>query len=188
MLVILQEDLKSKPDRVMQELFQFIGVDAGFQPDTSVNYNASRWPRFKTLHHLLHQIDRQTGVRATAGRILPSGLRQMVADVYKRVHYSTVPKMSEEVRELLVLSLREDVLQTQELIGRDLSTWAIPAASRRRGIAARREMMNSLKPSSPCVAVRRAAGRRPGPLIVSDRTKIALPVYSPPSIIFADKS
>src|SRR5439155_26316222 len=53
MKVILYEDFKNDPRAVCAEIFAFLGVDAGFEPDTSATYNISGRLRYPWLHDLL---------------------------------------------------------------------------------------------------------------------------------------
>jgi len=51
--IVLFEDFKAAPEKTMQELFQFIGVNDYFLPDTSVRFNVSGPPKNRALNYIL---------------------------------------------------------------------------------------------------------------------------------------
>ena len=48
--VFLYEDLETEPKRVVREIYEFIGVDAAFEPDTKTRHNISGVPQNKLMH------------------------------------------------------------------------------------------------------------------------------------------
>lgn len=121
--IVLYDDLSSKPVEVMRDVFRFLGVDTSFQPDVSVKYNSSRWPRVQWLHRALHYICRDLSLDQYGRTILPKRMQEMATNVYKRMHYAPPPKLSGQMHTILRERLREDIVRTQELIKRDLSAW-----------------------------------------------------------------
>lgn len=122
--VYLLEDLKERPPETLREIFQFIGVDGGFKPDYETTYNTSGTPRSRLLQKLLF---RDMGTRgAPVQRLMRPLMGRNRADrlfhTMRNYNLKRVP-MKRETRQKLADIYREDVLQLQELIGRDLSHW-----------------------------------------------------------------
>ncbi len=117
--VYLYEDFDRNPLTVLSDVFSFLGVDPGFQPDVRVRHNPSgraRSPglqRLLTTRHPLKEalkalVPEQWGHRLIA-RLQPANLER--------------PPLRPETRARLVEGYREDIRQLERLIGRDLSHW-----------------------------------------------------------------
>lgn len=113
--VYLYEDLQNNPVSVLQDIFQFLGVDNEFLPDVSSKYNVSGIPKNKTLQVLM------TGLTPISTRLkpfLPAKLRQSI-----RERILMKPELVLEVRRQLIQVYQEDILKLQNIIQRDLSKW-----------------------------------------------------------------
>lgn len=118
--VILYDDYNARPLEVVKDLYQFLGVDDQFTPDTSKRYNVSMVPKNLAMHTL---VAGEHPVKTALKAVLPSGLRQaMKQRVVERNLTRPVP-MAPEVRRQLVETFRADILDLEQLIGRDLSHW-----------------------------------------------------------------
>ncbi len=101
--VYLHEDLDADTLGTLQNLFGFLGVDGTFAPDISVRHNVS-------------------GIRKNGALpASPAGLNPRNAGLEERDLPG--PQPPPEVRSRLVAEYREDVLNLQDLIRRDLSGW-----------------------------------------------------------------
>jgi hypothetical protein len=99
----------------MNELFRFLGVSTLETIETG-HYNKGGLPRFGKLNYWLNQ----SGIVSWAKRTLPKSWRQP----FKRWMYADeIPPMSDEQRQWLIDYYRDDILQLQNLIHRDLSNW-----------------------------------------------------------------
>jgi hypothetical protein len=115
--ILLLEDLEAAPDRTMRGLFGFLGVDEGFVPDLARVSNPGGEPRIRALHGLLS--DRR--VRALGRRALPPALTDRLRALRSRNLKKRGPTPEDRGAALAVF--RDDILRTQDLIGRDLSHW-----------------------------------------------------------------
>ncbi len=118
--VYLYEDLQSDPIGLMQDIFQFLGVDETFVPDTSQKHNVSLIPRNKVLNKLFRQ---PNSIKSILKPFLPSRLRKQVKTNLINLNLQKKPQLQPEVRKQLIEEYREDILKLQELIQRDLSRW-----------------------------------------------------------------
>src|ERR687889_732202 len=123
--VYLYEDLSSAPISTVQDAFRFLRVDASFVPDVSLRRNVSGSPKYKALDGLLR---RQSRIKHAAKVHLPARMRWRLSKAFddlKTRNLVTPPPLKPEVRRQLLGLYREDILQVQELIHRDLSGWLV---------------------------------------------------------------
>jgi len=115
--VWIYEDTLRRPAEFLREVFAFLEVDAGFQPQEIERYHAMEIPRAPGVM----QPVRRTGTWQTMRRECPAGLKA----VLKRVIYRPkgALRMSAEERRLLVDFYRDDIQRLQPMLGRDLSAW-----------------------------------------------------------------
>ena len=113
--VYLFDDFKKDPLGTMQQMFRFIGVDDTFSPDMSERPNKSGKPKNAFLHQLL---TKPNPLKAALKPLFPKALRQKIQ------HQNlTTPQLETHTCDRLRELYREDLLQCQSLIGRDLSAW-----------------------------------------------------------------
>ncbi|TVR08063.1 MAG: sulfotransferase [Phormidium sp. GEM2.Bin31] len=124
--VCLYDDLLQDPVAMMQDIYRFLGVDDQFVPDTSFRAQKAAVPQNKTIHRVLQT---RNPLRSLAGSVLrllfPEKTRQNIRRYLLSLNYkdkSALP-LSLEERRLLRDIYREDVLELQELLQRDLSSW-----------------------------------------------------------------
>src|SRR5215210_804802 len=121
--VYLYEDLSDAPISTVQDAFRFLKVDDSFVPDVSLRRNVSGHPKYKTLDWLLR---RQSRIKHAAKIYLPARLRWRFSKAFddlKTRNLIEPPPLQAEVRRQLIRVYREDILNVQELIHRDLSGW-----------------------------------------------------------------
>ncbi len=115
----LYEDFEADPRSVLADIHAFIGVDPGFVPDLDYRPNAGGVPRSSFLQnavmkpHLLNRV---------LGRLVPEDLKSRIRNAISDRNIER-PEVSAAARERLLSVLRPDILELQDLIGRDLSAW-----------------------------------------------------------------
>ena len=115
--VWLYEDTIAAPEGFLREVFGFLGVDAGFVPDTSKRHYAMEIPKAVGVTQAL----RKLGLMRMLRDIMPQGLRPGLKRlVYRRP--GTV-MLSAEDRRWLVQYYRKDVERLEGVLGRDLAGW-----------------------------------------------------------------
>jgi hypothetical protein len=119
--VYLFEDLKNDARGLLRKMFNFLGVFDEFIPDVSIRYNVSGHPKNKMWQPLLGK----SPLTRTIRHILPTRLAQPVIALQEtlRGRQFVKPPLAPEIRSTLIAGYREDVLQLQTLIQRDLSSW-----------------------------------------------------------------
>jgi hypothetical protein len=121
--VYLYEDLSDAPTTTVQDAFRFLEVDDSFVPDVSLRRNVSGNPKYKTLDRLLRG---QNRVKHAVKIYLPARLRWRLSRAFDELKTRNLvgpPPIQPEVRRRLSEVYREDILQLQELLHRDLSGW-----------------------------------------------------------------
>ena len=114
----LYEDLVSDPRGLVRDLFVFLGVDPGFEPEVGVRHNEGGYPRHRRLNAVLnHQ-----ALKRALGPLAPAPVKRFV-NTLRRGNTGAAPVMDEATRARLSALYREDILRLQELLGRDLGRW-----------------------------------------------------------------
>lgn len=116
--IIIFEEFKQNPAATVSELFEFIGVDPNFSPDTSVAHNPAAVPK----HRLLNRIYYHPTVIRAAKKLFPESIQDLGRKL-RDMNLQKPPKFPAEVRAKLLDYYRTDILQLEELLGRDLSIW-----------------------------------------------------------------
>lgn len=118
--IYLFEDWTSDPFSLVKDIFEFIGVDSSFEPDLSTVYNKSGKPRSRVLYKLLSQ---PNPIKDSLKPLLPRRLRSKFYSDLQNFNLQKLPEMSPELRKNMVNIYKDDVLNLQGLIGKDLSQW-----------------------------------------------------------------
>lgn len=116
--VYIFEEFKKDPAKIVEDLFDFLGVDTNFVPDTSTRYNPGGVPKNRLLNRFFYD---PTLIRA-AKSMLPDSAQEMVKRV-RQQNLKTPPKFPADLRADLLDLYREDILKLEELLDQDLSIW-----------------------------------------------------------------
>lgn len=121
--VFLYEDLKQDPLSVVKQIFEFLEVDSSFAPDTSTRYNPSGQSRIPLVSYLIRRTPKPA--KRIAKALIPEGMRRKIAEweMWQNVKPIAKPKVDPETHRALLDYYRQDILQLQELLNRDLSHW-----------------------------------------------------------------
>lgn len=118
--IILFEDIVKNPEKVAKEVFEFLQVDTDFTADTSKKANVSGKPK-GILGWLLMQL---RYYRLLPNIHLSKYLPQPVMDLLFKSVYEKPEKLDEQLKkELTEKYYKEDLLQLEKLIEKDLSHW-----------------------------------------------------------------
>jgi hypothetical protein len=118
--IYFYEDFKKTPLNIIQDVFKFLNVDSEFIPDLSQKARKSHpIPKNKALHKFLTQAN---PIKSMLKPLLPTKMRQQVIAQIQEKNL-TKPQLNPEVRRHLIEDYREDILNLQNLLGRDFSQW-----------------------------------------------------------------
>ena len=117
--IFLYDDLVNNQAKVLQDICTFIGVDPGFQFNTSYKYNVSGDPK----NQLLYKLETSRGLIKALKKVIPAGLVSRIKNNWTGEKQMVRSEMSQETRRDLIDFFREDILKLQKLINRDLTNW-----------------------------------------------------------------
>jgi hypothetical protein len=118
--IFLYEDLTTNPLKLLQDIFNFLELDEGFKPDFSTQIRKSRpTPKNKVLHSLVSQ---PNSFKSLLKPLLPKKIREQIVNNINQKNLMK-SQVSGETRQQLITEYQEDILQLQDLIQRDLSSW-----------------------------------------------------------------
>ena len=127
--ICLYDDLRRDPQRLLQDLFDFLGIEASFVADVSTRHKAALSASDDRFTRLAFAPE-NTWLGRLAYRVVPSPVGRAAQDLLQtlagRLPGAAVPPMTAEVRQRLVAQLSEDTLRLERLIERDLSAWRRP--------------------------------------------------------------
>lgn len=115
--IFLYEDYRQQQARVLADTFRFLGVDAGFAPDTSQRHLQPRVPRSLVVGHFL----KKTGLWQRAAKLAPTLLRPFLRQLAVKPRGAL--QVNSDDRKFLQDRFRDDIRRLEVLLGRDLSTW-----------------------------------------------------------------
>ena len=116
--IFIYDEFKADPQKILKEIFEFLGVDNTFQPDLNRRYNVSYIPSsifseslLKLRHHsLIKQII----------QLLPIQVKDTIK---KKLYTNRKPPLSEKAKLFLKEYFREDIIKLSNLINKDLTYW-----------------------------------------------------------------
>lgn len=117
--VYLYEDFKNNPNEILKDIFSFLNVDETFTPEVLTHDNISGIPKSKILDTFLSQ---KNPIKKFFKPLIPSRVRKQIVNQLK-MQNMVKPECPLEVRLKLGEVFREDILELQKLLQRDLSTW-----------------------------------------------------------------
>ncbi|MBF0226544.1 MAG: sulfotransferase [Desulfobacterales bacterium] len=115
--IFLYEDFSSNPLNIMKETFQFLGVDDNFSPDVSKKFNVSSNKNSNILVKFLYD---KKFLRQIIKQILPLKLKQ---NLLTSLNQFSKKNISKHLRKDLVLLYKNDIMELEKIIKRDLGKW-----------------------------------------------------------------
>lgn len=120
MKIVFFEDLISNPKELFKEIFDFLGVDNASEIRMD-HQNKGGVPRNRMLYALLRSSVFAKVKKKVSKAIKLRYLRGVIDKLYK--HNMERVEMPKEAKRVLVDFYREEILKTQNLTERDLSSW-----------------------------------------------------------------
>lgn len=117
--IFTYDEYSKDPQKIMKDIYQFIGVDEGFTADFSYKPNAGGVPKNKFLQDIVMKPYLATRL---VGHLFPEELKRRIRDAISD-HNLEKPQLSIEAKKILQENLQDDILKLQNLLNRDLSKW-----------------------------------------------------------------
>jgi hypothetical protein len=123
--VYLFDDLVANPRGLVRDLFEYLNVDPSFEPDLSKRFNETGMISNPLMRFLWR------GTRSARSYLLPIIPLSLRGSMFQLMAGLPVQKSAKQpfepaLRAELTERYRQDILQLQDLIGRDLSHWLAP--------------------------------------------------------------
>lgn len=118
--VILFEELVREPMQLLNELYQFLGVETGFEPDLTIR-NKGGAMKNERLGRLLEKVKTHP-LRQRLDPLLPNTLRSAAAELRNK-NFADTPPMPPAVQEQLYAYYHDDILHLEQLLQKDLTIW-----------------------------------------------------------------
>lgn len=119
-LVIFAEDMRADPDAVLNCCFKFLGVDPNqFSADTARRVNP--WQNLKRDRFILKLLRQWSGLKTLLGAT-PGPLKTWFEPLLQ-TYQKRRPELTEETRQWLAETLREDAYQLLDFCGKSRGFW-----------------------------------------------------------------
>ena len=128
--IFLYDDLRKDTPKVIKEMYQFLEVDDSFKPDTSLRHNVSGKIKNKFVNKLIGQ---NSILKGGAEKIAPSLMKKVKSSYTLKKIVSNLrqknlekPPLKEDTRIRLINEVyKDEILNFQDLIQKDLSNWLV---------------------------------------------------------------
>jgi hypothetical protein len=127
--VYLYDEFQSNSERILEEIYEFLGVDKNFKPDQTVRYNQSGFVKNQSLNKVIGQGGIVSKVmRALLPKILVDKIKGNLSLKRKinelRGKNLSKPELDPKIRSFLINEVyHEDIINLQRLLSKDLSHW-----------------------------------------------------------------
>ena len=119
-LVLLYDDFKNNPLKILQGIFDFLNVNSSFIPDTSFQSNVSGIAKLESIKPILRQPNHP--LKSLVRPFTSQKFRRFVV-TQMRKNLLEKPEILVEDRQKLAAAYREDIKQLQKMVEKDLSSW-----------------------------------------------------------------
>jgi hypothetical protein len=119
-LFLLYDDLVRDTNALLETVFRFLDVDPTFRPDTTERHNAGSWPTHFGAHRVITSMHPW---KRRLVRLIPDPVRNPLVQWFHAQNLRKPPRMDPALRAELTSRYKDDIVQLQKIIGRDLSGW-----------------------------------------------------------------
>lgn len=121
--VVLYDDLEKRPQKLLREIFRFLGVDPDYDVNTEIRYNVSGKPKSRWLHRFFSE---ENMARRLAQPIVRTFLSQETRiRIVQKIQEKNFTRLtiSPDTKRKLHQLFEEDIKKLEGLLGKDLSFW-----------------------------------------------------------------
>lgn len=112
--IILMDDLKSDPKRIISSVFDFIGVDSSIEVNLGEEYNKSALPRSKFIARMTEA----NYFTSIAKKVIPRNLGASIKRKVQNLNLGDKPIMNTETLENLKQFYKDDIRELEAIIER----------------------------------------------------------------------
>ncbi|MFB6347299.1 MAG: sulfotransferase domain-containing protein [bacterium] len=126
--IMLVREIANHPEGVLKELFEFLGVQSSFRPESSrEKVHSAHDIHFSWLKQLLLEVPkvlRSIRAEPLVDLVKSTGLPDRIREWNRKdINEEKVPPLDAETREQLLAYFRPEIEELEDLIERDLSDW-----------------------------------------------------------------
>ena len=114
-LIIDYDNFKHNNKKEVQDVYNFLGVDVGFLPDFSVNFN-----KFILPNKLIYRFYSIRLIRKIVAAFLPVNMQDYIR---RKFFLSNKPVMSVQIRDQLKEVFEEDIIKLSKILDKDFKKW-----------------------------------------------------------------
>jgi len=119
--ILFFEDLKNKPEELIQSTYSFLGVDTTFFPEyLGKTYNKGGTPRFMLIQELIKDYP---DVKRALRVLVPDGIYNKAKWYVYDLNQGEAPNLPDSTRQQLITYYEDDIRRLEKEIGTDLSRW-----------------------------------------------------------------
>ena len=117
--VIFTEELEKNPAKILQEVFEFLGVNSNHEIDTTTKYSHSGKPKSKIIAKLNNRNNKFFfAFREIVLKLIPRTISEKIASkLFKK------DPISDKSKATLRKYFKDDIFQLEKLMNKDLSHW-----------------------------------------------------------------
>ncbi len=123
--VVIFEELKHDPIKILRDIFQFVSVSESFMPNMAVKNQTKGGSRFRLITQITHGRPSSMLVRNLGRALIPFSLRTSIRR--KLVAYNRINKQklefTESARKTLVDYYKNEVDEVEILLNREIIAW-----------------------------------------------------------------
>lgn len=116
------DDLASRTQATLEEIFKFLDIDRNFRPDTSAVHNEGGDWRSPLLGRMSAAFQGNWTLMQRVKNTVPAGVWNLAKELVRK-NKKRPPRLTPELRREVAEHFREDTLRLQELVGLDLADW-----------------------------------------------------------------
>jgi hypothetical protein len=118
--ILLFDDFTRDPQQVVSRAFSFVGVDPDISINTSLRLNVTGLPRRRWIHDMIRA---NSSLKRLVGAVIPAAQRRRLKAGLLQSNLAPLPPLPPTTAARLREVYREDTLQLQELLDRNLTSW-----------------------------------------------------------------
>lgn len=116
--IILYEDFKNYPEKILKEIFEFLNVDKNYLPNLGQKYNVSAIPKYPKFNQIVKKVYIQLK------SLIPKKISNNLKKKYKNVFFEKKKKpLSRKEKQILLEYFKDNIEKLSKIINKDLSIW-----------------------------------------------------------------
>ena len=118
--IIMHEEFNASSEKVVKDVFRFLGVDKNQVIDTAIRYNVGgkRWANM----FLKNIVIKESKLKLVFKQIFSRKFRKYSISIINKLFKKNIP-MKKETRQYLIKYFKEDIIKLSGIIGKDLKNW-----------------------------------------------------------------